>query len=170
MWKIIRFITPLMFIVFIQKISRPVINLIVAKTSPSTDKAAQVKRHISAVLTCYKQPLNTTGTGCTNCILPTGQPSLWLVELTQTHRACFSTSEFQCLFATFASCVIMIGSLQKKADGSRPNIASKKIALFCIICFGVSATVSSITLLLAFCTYYCSVLALLEQIHYLLLY
>ena len=41
-WKIVLFVAPLMFILFIQRVSRPLINLIVARKSPSKDIAAQV--------------------------------------------------------------------------------------------------------------------------------
>ena len=41
-WKIVLFVAPLMFTLFIQRISRPIINLIIARKSPTKDEAAQV--------------------------------------------------------------------------------------------------------------------------------
>ncbi|CAI8026765.1 Progressive ankylosis protein [Geodia barretti] len=64
-WKIVLFVAPLMFTLFIQRISRPIINLIIARKSPTKDEAAQAV----AVLTA-SYPLGHLPYGWLNSLKP----------------------------------------------------------------------------------------------------
>jgi hypothetical protein len=65
LWRIISFLSPLMFTLFIQRISRPLINLIVARRSPSKAQAAEAV----AVLTA-SYPLGHLPYGWLNTLKP----------------------------------------------------------------------------------------------------